>query len=319
VPVDLPRPGGLEMRRKVRIAPEESVALPRASRLRRLCSGSFRAVYQTRQIMFNLGIFLITRLLPRRMWFPAIWRICRLQAFLAGPIIARSILRNDPRRKVIVAWTLEAWLRRLKRLQPEYVPPIEARGLETVPLASGNQNGLVFCSVHLPLVDATLAPISRIGCAPAAVVAANMSPGERYPIWGYEEGLPAINSDGLALVKMRSILRRGGSVAVLVDTDWCTTFSANTFRLVRSLGTRLIFMLPEIQPNGQIVVEYSQPPDPLCSSDESIRLNMRALQVGIDRILSGHRKSQGMPVVPLRTITSEAKSGVPLEEIDTAS
>ena len=298
------------MGQKQRIRPTEKGPIREASPLRRLWSSCFRAVYSTRQVTFDYGISLITRLLPERLWYPAIWRISRVQAFLVGPIIARSILRNDPRRLAMVAWMVEAWLRWLNTQQPKYVPPITVRGLEACLRASGNEHGLVFCSVHLPLVFATLAPVKGMPFAPTWVVATDVRPGGTFPVWGYEDGLPAIKRDGLALVRMRSILRRGGSVAVLIDLDdhWCKSLSVNTLHLVRALGARLIFMLPEIRKNGQVIVEYVEPPDPWCRSDESIALNMKDLRERIDRILSGNPTTGLPPVAPVEPVVTAKKT-----------
>lgn len=65
------------------------------------------------------------------------------------------------------------------------------------------------------------------------------------------------------------------------------SYSLNMLRLARITGARTLFFFTELQPDGQIDVTFSKPPDPFCSTEETIQENLLALDRETKRILSG--------------------------------
>jgi hypothetical protein len=237
---------------------------------------------------------MIVMLLPARCWYPAIWRISKMQAFMVRPLIQLSILRNDFRRHALGGWLVNSWLKRLTSIQPQFPIPIRVKGQETILAASRNPRGMVLCSGHLPLVDACLPPLLDMNCRPTVVVAYSPEWADgSYPVWGVKDRLPIINRDGLVLVKARSTLRKGGAAAILIDTDLCKSYSSNTLRLVRIVGAEVVFMVAELREDVQILVEYFSPPDPFCRNDESIQGNLDSLQARIEGILHSRSAARG--------------------------
>lgn len=291
---------------------------PAPSLTRRLVETVFRLLYPARLLIFDYGTRLLVRVLPSRSWYSAMWRVCRLLGFLSAPLVRRSPLRKDARRGVITSWLLDSWLLRLASLHPECPIPVHSRGGEIVSAAARHPRGMLFCSAHLPLSNACLHSLVEINCCPSAVVAeGSLLTGGMYPLWGSGKRIPGIASDGLVLVKVRSVLRKGGSVALLVDDHYCESYSSHVFELSRAVGAQVVFMIPELQPDGRILVEFSSPPDPLCTSEETIGLNLVALRSKVDGVLGrrpqrapGHTAGVESACLPASVDPSSWKGGV---------
>lgn len=273
---------------------------PNVSLLRRVPDACARIFYKNRLVLFRYGIHVIKMLMPERCWYPAIWRISKALALMVRPLIGLPVLRNDFRRHALGGWLVNTWLKVLISIDPQFPIPIRVKGRETILAASQKPRGMVLCSGHLPLVDACLRPLVDANCRPAVVAAYSPEWSDgTYPVWGLSDRLPIIHKGGLVLVKMRSILRKGGSVAILIDTaSCCKAYSSNALRLAQAVGAEVVFMVAELEEDGQILVEYFSPPDPLCSSDESIGWNLDALQARIDGILQSPKYDTERQIVP---------------------
>lgn len=243
---------------------------------RRLIRGAGRSVSYC-------GVRLIA-LLPRRWWYPALWRISRVQAVLMRPIIRCTSYRSDHKRAVPVAWILNYWISRLASARGAFTMPIRVKGSELIRDLFRNPTGAAVCSAHVPLLDLCLQSLMDMGCPPAAVIAGpKVLVDSWFPVLG-KPALPGLPMDLGVLLKVRTVLRNGGFVAALVDLD-VGTYSPNLFRVVRLTGAKVVFVIPELRPNGDIDVEFFLPPDPSCQSEQSIDLNLQVLGSRIDRVL----------------------------------
>ena len=72
-------------------------------------------------------------------------------------------------------------------------------------------------------------------------------------------------------------------MVTLIDNN-LGALNTNVFRLIRSTGARVLFMVFELQPDGSILIEYLSPPDPFCLSNESVVSNLLFFQERTDRI-----------------------------------
>lgn len=234
--------------------------------------------------------FLVTRLIafvfPPRHWYRALFAVCRLQHHLLRPLLLLPPYRGDPKRRVGLTWLVESSLLHLLSLGRPFPIPMRQRGLQWIREARTSPKGVVLCSVHLPFARIILRLLVESGLPPTAVVAHETAivDGE-FPVWGTTEKLPGLVSDRDVLLKARTILRKGGFVAALIDSNLGNQPNRNVFRLIRSVGARLVFFVTELQPDGTILIDILQPPDPFCESDESVLSNIAFMQERVDRVL----------------------------------
>jgi hypothetical protein len=221
-----------------------------------------------------------------RLWYRALHRSCVLQGPFFRLIFALPPLHRDPRRRLIVTWLMQSTLRHLVALGRPFPIPTSDKNLEVFLEARKNPNGIVLCSVHLPFIRLVFRHLVELGVPPTAVVADEGAlTNGALPVWGLAESIPGFIANRSVLVKVRNILRRGGVIATLIDTNLGDPVHCNIFRLIQSTGARLVFVVTELQPDGVIMVEFFAPPDPFCLSDESVLSNVLALQSRTARIL----------------------------------
>jgi hypothetical protein len=237
---------------------------------------------------FPFGARLLSRLLPERLWYPAVLRICRLQAPVLRLLLRHSPYHGDSRSQNVAGWLMNSWLFALVQLGREFPIPITIVGKDAVLEAARNPHGVLFCSCHIPLANICARPLVDLNVPPSAVTAREaVTANSQFPLWGLARGLPVLEPDAMLFVKMRTILQHGGSVALLIDRHLDDPYSPNVFRLARRLGARVVLMVASLQDDGRIEVEYFSPPDPFCTTDEGIFANLQALDNRVQRILYG--------------------------------
>jgi hypothetical protein len=211
-------------------------------------------------------------LVPASLLYRTAYRVSRLQA----------LILRDPRQSVIVAWVLNSWLQQLNKIKRAFPIEVKTEGRRAVIDASLNPGGLVICSVHVPLVHAVLHSLIQIGVPPVGVVAGEreMNHG-KIQVWGLQEDLPGIPENQNALLKIRRILRHGGTVFALIDTETGDSPSHNIFRLIGKAGARAVLATVALRTTGEINVEFFVPPAPFCETEESIAANVEFLQAKV--------------------------------------
>jgi len=183
-------------------------------------------------------------------------------------------------------WLLYGWLKQFLQYDHPFPIPVRTLGEEVIKEARTNPRGMVTVSVHLPLGIFIVRSLMELDCTPDAVIAAGHSLKHgMFPIWGKVTALQGLTPDGNVLVKARSILRRGGSIGAMIDHDLGAPINANLLHLLGSIGGRLVFALAELQPSGELLVQFYDPPDPFCRCREGISKNLEFIQQKVDDIL----------------------------------
>jgi hypothetical protein len=240
-----------------------------------------------------------------------------VQQYLLRPLLAISPYRNDSRRRVVTAWLMEASLNHLIALARPFPIPMRYKGLEVILDARSNPSGSVLCSVHLPLVRLVLRLLVDLGIPPTAVIANEISiVNGRLPVWTTAHDLPGFIADTHVLFKARTILRRGGSLAALIDSNFGDPPNANVFRLIRSVGSRVVFFVSELQSDGAVLIEFLSPPDPFCTCEESVLSNMLFMQESIDRVLHLPSRRPWVATLSPRKAANQAR---PVSLVDSSS
>ena len=228
----------------------------------------------------------IVRLLPEAKWYPATFHITKrltgISELLAGEVPLRA------------QWKLHFWLKHLFSYNRPFPIPIRPVGADALFQARAHSSGTVLVSVHLPLTHLVTRCLVEIGYPPDAVVTSGISikPG-KFPVGGRSEELTALAAQsGSVLLEARSILRRGGFVAALIDTEMGAPLNPNILRFVGTVGARLVFALTEIQKSGEVFVRFHCPPDPFCRSKEGIFSNIEFLRERVALLLRAKSLAQ---------------------------
>jgi len=253
--------------------------------------------FQTRLIVF---------LFPERLWYPILFQICRKQQYLLRLLLMLTPFRNDPKGQIILIWLMESTLLHLFSFGRPFPIPIRQKNIELICSERSNPNGLVLCSLHLPFVMVSLRLLMESGVPPTAVVA-NSPPliDGRMPVFSTAEDLPGLIADSDVLFKLRTILRKGGFVAALVDSYLGDPPNRNVFHLIRLVGACVVFVVSELQPDGSILIEFISPPDPFCMSNESVISNLLFLQNRTHQIL---QQAPRIEVAPLQDRKSASQA-----------
>jgi len=228
----------------------------------------------------------IGSLLPTPEWYTATVQVIRLLAPVCRLLIGSTRFRNDPRRGMIESWLISTILQRIDAFEKPFPVPIKTTGTEELFEAWNHPHGVVICSVHLPLWNLILRSLVDLNCPPSAVVAGTKAiwAGMFHP-WGSVLRLPALVANKNVYIKARGVLRHGGSVATMMDLGAPLNLNLNLLRLIGTLGARVIFATVELGDGGDVLVQFSSPPDPFCRTEESIRSNIEFFKSKIDYVL----------------------------------
>lgn len=232
----------------------------------------------------HFAVGTIAHLLSDSQWYAAAFKITRFLTASVTPFVGESAHRDS--------WMLHFWVRDLLRYKRHFPIPIRGIGVEAVFEAKTNPKGMVVVSVHLPLANLVLRYLEEVGCRPDAVLAhGDLLIDGRLNLGGTVEGVPGLATDGNVLLRVRNILRRGGVVAGMIDTELGAPLNTNMLCLVGSVGARLVFSLAELGKDGEIVARFYTPPDPFCKSSEGILSNVEFFQARLDNLLQSHSRT----------------------------
>lgn len=111
------------------------------------------------------------------------------------------------------------------------------------------------------------------------------------PIWGLSERLPVLKVRPDVLLKARTVLRAGGAVLLLVDTEQ-GEYSPNTFRLAAALRAKVVFFTAELEDGELWRFGSFQPPVRRAATQPKLSPICRLWSVRLcesqDAIVAGH-------------------------------
>lgn len=268
---------------------------------------------------FHFAARVIAGMLPVRLWYPAVLRISLLAGLILRPLIVLTPYRSDIRKNVIAGWMMNTLLHHLSTLNKPFPIAFRTKGVDAIFEASANPNGMVAASIHLPLIHLMLRSLVDAGRQPTAVVThVSVLRNGKTPLWGTDEGLTPLALERNVLIKVRGIMRHGGSVAALIDPSLGSPLNLNIFRLIRLAGARVVFAIPELMPDGTILVEFLTPPDPFCLTHESVLSNLHFLQTEVERALK-LSPQPAAPVVAINQLGPDPTAAAKLSEVDSSS
>jgi lauroyl/myristoyl acyltransferase len=229
---------------------------------------------------FAVVIPCLAIVLPTRTWYSAAFRISKA----LGPVFR---LRRDKARESTLheARLLNRLLALFTRTGRAFPIPVCMRGFEILLEEKSHGRGVVLCSAHLPLIKVALRALIQSGHGPTAVIAEYPGADDQVAAWGLRERTPALRTGPKVLIKVRTLLRSGGTLFLLLDRQLGADYSANVLELVRRTGSRAVFVYAELLPDGQVQVSFRRPPAPDCSGEGAILRNLQVLESDVLRIL----------------------------------
>lgn len=231
-------------------------------------------------VPFSSRAGIIARILPPSLWYFAALRMSRLHRNTALLLGHRTERHTE-------AFLRDCWLIEFAR-RGGFPIPWNVTGLEVF-LRPGNRDaGTLVCGLHLPLSRVALGALVEAGHAPTHILAdrGNVLPGDQFLVPGQPHTVPALVAGPQVLVQIRSVLRAGGSIGCLLDTDYSEPISPNILRLAGKVGARIIFFTAELDRQDRPQIHFYDPPHPFCESMEAVQANLAALAKVRARVLA---------------------------------
>lgn len=269
-------------------------------------------MWNCRVNFYRVTAYLMVHLLPARWWYPTALLFAKMQTIALCPFALSGIYpyRQDidlwkNRKRVVMATLLDTWMKRISAFRRPFSIPARTSMEESIREMSRDGKGLILCTVHCFLDDAALRPLAELGLRELTIVTLGREYAEGCPVWGMDRKIPTIYADNSVLLKARSILQRGGSIIILLDRVIGGSLEANMLRLACSIGSRAIFGIPELQPNGEILLYQVLTPAFANDTEAWIQGSLHALRTERDRVLQfpstegkGEAQIRTSPVAP---------------------
>ena len=241
-------------------------------------------------VAYRFTAYLLIWGLPARLWYPTAFllariqiRILRLLALMGLYPYRRDVRSWKLRRKLIMARIMDTWLKNLSGARRPFPIPIRRSGPSELDELARSCTSLIFCAPHCLLAETALRGAIEAGFPDLTLIAREPGLANGCLVCGTGQVIPTLNADETVLLKARTVLRRGGSIILIIDRAAGAPLEANMLRLARTSAIRVVFGIPELQDNGEILLQYFVPP--LFTSEESIQTSLEALQAERDRIL----------------------------------
>jgi hypothetical protein len=188
------------------------------------------------------------------------------------------------------ASTVDGWLAELT-LRGAFPVKYRVDGAHHLARTVGDEAGILYCSVHLPLAAVMMRALMELGAPPDCLLAAphNINQnGEWFPS-GTQNGLKALPPGPTLLRQVRNTLAKGGRFASMMDADIGTPLRPTLMRLAGSVRARVILCWAAMDDRRNIVVTYRTAPHPVPDTEEKVLQNLAALDEQRQKIFASLR------------------------------
>jgi hypothetical protein len=251
-----------------------------------------RARQQATWDFFIFVCWQISVWVPKDRWYQTSLNIVRLIDSCAGWIAPKQLNASEAS---LVPRLLHRFLDQLAGRDAFFPIPLIVEGEEHLRQYIEQPGGFVIATAHIPFLKMLMPTVTRMteGKRTLRVVA-------KYPEGDEKNSMPAWNdkpwsclrADQTLLLHTRSLLRQEGILFVAVDREQGDVISANIFRFVGKMNSRVITSFTELQPNGNILLRLMIPPKPRCKSDDDIEANLAFVAANVTRILQGKKAAK---------------------------
>lgn len=173
--------------------------------------------------------------------------------------------------------------------------PLVVEGEEHLRRYMEEPGGFVVATAHVPFLKMLMPTVTRLaeGKRTLRVVARRPEGKAKNELYAWNDHpWPCLKADQSLLLHTRGLLRQNGVLVVAVDRDQGDVISANIFRFVGKMNSRVIASFTELQADGRILLRLMIPPSPLCKTDEEIVANLEFVAANVTRILQGEKAAK---------------------------
>ena len=223
---------------------------------------------------------LIVLILPEKYWYHTAFRISFLYR-LSIIRFKRSI--SIAHRRAEILNTLLGFLTRANKPFPI---PCSLSGFD---LLSDATTGTAFCTVHLPLVKVAISAALTNGFKIDAAIVASPNANELMSVWGITQKIPTIQSSSQSLFKAKKILTQNGCVLLMLDAFYGDNYSPNIMHVAGLTGSKAVFFIAELSPNGMIDIQILPFPNPFCTNEIAIAENIQYVSDTVQQVHARYR------------------------------
>ena len=145
--------------------------------------------------------------------------------------------------------------------------------------------GVIFISVHLPLIKVAIAKLIEDGHEINAALSASLTQDGKMAFWGITKKVPIIQSGAMSLVKVKSILTNKGSIVMMADAGPLSMIYPNIFHLAAKINARILFLFAYLNEKGVIEITLTEPSHSQISDDKQLEKNITDLREAREEIL----------------------------------
>ena len=245
--------------------------------------------YKLSSFSSRLSAYLIAVLLPQKHWYMAAYRVCSFMSYFSKQVIIGNLPYRYQK-----AFSLNRLLSLITRTGKSYPIPIIFTGKEHL---LPNNEGLIICSVHLPLVKAGVGILLDEGLFVDVALAALPSESGVMPFWGTSKLVKSLKTDANVLLKIKSILKEKGNVLAMIDSGkyllW-KSISPNMMHFCGKVGSRVVFLFVSLTDNHVLNASIVSPPFPYCKTNEEVEKNVEFMRQERDAILLSYKATYSM-------------------------
>ncbi len=226
--------------------------------------------------IFKLLVHAIAFCFPVEKWYAVVLFISKISRFKLTHIVIKKYPLG-----LIKAFDVNTLLSLLTRKGRYFPIPYRIRGLDLL----DHNNGLVLCTVHIPLIKVAICGLIENEFKVDAVIVGEPIPGGKMSVWGITHKIPILLRNLHVLLKAKNLLQKNESVLLMVDQGAFGSYSPNILKLCGKLGSKLVFLFAELQVDGTVETYVTEAPFPYCKNSNEIEENLKYLKQASDEIV----------------------------------
>ncbi len=231
-------------------------------------SGRFTAItFLKRAMPLSRQARVAASLVPARMQFRFAAAAGRWQGRLAGALGGNRRLTELAMR--------EHWLRELA-YHDRLPVPVRVHGQDALDRYSAT-GPVLYYTAHLAMSDVPLRVLIEQGYPIPVPIAdeGRIVDGGCYPVVGMQMPIPALCAGPSVLLRARTLLKEGRSIACMADRDLLDDqLNGNPLRLAGRMRVPVVLMWAELAEDGVVDVTFRAAPHPWCENEAAIDENI---------------------------------------------